>query len=63
MPLEPPIDEIEGIIETGVAELYRGFYRLRKSEQYQREYDTLGSLISMMMEDRDHLRKTYKVNP
>lgn len=63
MPLEPPIDEIEGIIETGVAELYRGFYRLRKSEQYQREYDTMGHLIRMLMEDRDHLRKTYKVNP
>lgn len=59
----PPEDEIEKIIETGVRELYRGFYRLRVSEQYQREYDTMGILISMLMEGRDHLRKTYGVNP
>jgi len=63
MPLEPAIDEIEEIIESGVANLYLGFYRLRKSEQYQREYDTMGRLISMLMEDRDHLRTKHKVNP
>ena len=61
MPLEPAIDEIEEIIEAGVVELYTGFFRLRKSEQYQREYDTMGSIINMLMEDRDHLRKTYGV--
>lgn len=58
-----PEDEIEEIIENAVGELYRGFYRLRKSEQHQREYDTMGSIINMLMEDRDHLRKTYGVNP
>lgn len=63
MPLEPAIDEIEEIIESGVANLYTGFYRLRKSEQFQREYDTMGRLISMLMEDRDHLRRKHKVNP
>lgn len=63
MPLEPPIDEIEGIIETGVMELYRGFYRLRQSEQYQREYDTMGRLINMLMEDREYLRTAHGVNP
>ena len=63
MPLEPAIDEIEEIIETGVGELYRGFHRLRTSEQYQREYDTMGSLINMLMQDRAHLRKTHGVNP
>lgn len=58
-----PEDEIESIIETAVGELYRGFFRLRKLEQYQREYDTMGTIIDMLMKDRDHLRKTYKVNP
>lgn len=58
-----PEDEIEEIIENAVGELYRGFYRLRKSEQYQREYDTMGSIINMLMRDRDHLRTTYGVNP
>lgn len=63
MPIEPPIDEIEGIIETGIGELYRGFYRLGQTEQYQREYDTMGRLINMLMEDRQYLRKTYNIDP
>ena len=58
-----PEDEIEEIIENAVGELYRGFYRLRKSKQYQREYDEMSVIIHMLMQDRDHLRKTYGVNP
>lgn len=58
-----PEDEIEEMIENAVGELYRGFYRLRKSEQYQREYDEMGVIIHMLMQDRDHLRKTYGVKP
>lgn len=63
MPLELAIDEIEEIIENAVGELYLGFHRLRTSEQHQREYDTMGSLINMLMQDRAHLRKTHGVNP
>lgn len=62
MPLEPSIDEIEEIIENAVGELYRGFFRLRDSKQYQREYDTMGTIINMLMMDRDRLRKTHKVD-
>ena len=58
-----PEDEIEEIIENAIAELYCGFFRLRKSEQYQREYDEMGVIIHMLMQDRDHLRKTYGVKP
>lgn len=58
-----PEDKIDSIIENAVGELYRGFFRLRKSEQFQREYDEMGIIINMLMQDRDHLRKTYKVNP
>ena len=58
-----PEDEIDSIIENAVGELYRGFFRLRKLEQFQREYDEMGIIINMLMQDRDHLRKTYKVNP
>jgi len=54
-----PNDEIDTIIENGVGEIYRGFYRLRVSEQYQREYDEMGALLSMLMEDREYLRE-YK---
>lgn len=58
-----PEDEVEEIIENAIAELYLGFFRLRKSEQYQREYDEMGVIIHMLMQDRDHLRKTYGVKP
>lgn len=61
--MEPPEDEIEGIIEEGYARMMLGFYKLRQSGQYQREYDSMGHVINLLMEDRQHLRKTYKVNP
>ena len=57
-----PEDEIEQIIENGLGELFRGFFRLRESGQYQREYDTKGIIINMLMEDRQHLREKHKVN-
>jgi hypothetical protein len=57
------IDEIEMIIENGLGEMFRGFYRLRETCQYQREYDTKGIIISMLMEDRMHLLKTHGVKP
>lgn len=61
--MDEPIDEIEGIIEEGYAKMMLGFYKLRTSGQYQREYDTMGHVINMLMEDRQHIRKTYGVNP
>ena len=56
-----PQDEVESILENGIGELYRGFYRLRQSGQYQREYDMMGQLINMLQEDRAHLRSKYEV--
>jgi len=61
--MEPPIDEIEGIIEDGYAKMMLGFFKLRTSEQYQREYDSMGQVINLLMQDRQHLRQKYKVNP
>lgn len=60
--MEPPIDEIEGILEEGYARMMLAFYKLRKSGQIQREYDSMGHIINLLMEDRQHIRKTYKVN-
>lgn len=54
-------DVIDTIIDNGVAEIYRGFYRLRTSEQYQREYDEMGALLYMLMEDRQWLRENKGV--
>lgn len=51
-------DEIEMMIENAVGELYRGLFRLRKSNQIQREYETMGRIMNMLMEDRDYLRRT-----
>jgi hypothetical protein len=56
-----PEDEIEDIIENGVGEMYRGFFRLRKSGQYQREYDTMGNILMMLQQDRRSLREQYEV--
>lgn len=55
------IKQIETEIETAIGELYRGFFRLRKAEAYQEEYDAMGALMNMLMQDRLHILKTYKV--
>lgn len=59
--MEEPEDEIEAIIENGVMELYLGFFRLRESGQFRREYDTMGSIINMLTADREYLRKSQKI--
>lgn len=50
-------------VEDAVASLFVAFYGLRKAGLYQAEYDAMGTVINMLMTDRDHLRKTYKVMP
>jgi hypothetical protein len=60
--MQPEIEKIEAEIETAIGELYRGFFRLRKAGEYQREYDNMGALLHMLMQDRLHILKTYKVN-
>ena len=57
------IEKIEDEIEAAIGELYRGFYRLRKAEAYQAEFDNMGALLNMLIEDRLHILKTFKVNP
>jgi len=57
------LQEIEKIIENGVGEIYRGFFRLRQAGEYQEEYDSMGAVLNMLMQDRMHLLKTHKVNP
>lgn len=61
--VEQPIDEIEAVIEKAIADLYVGFFRLRKAGLYQREYDTVGTIIDMLTRDRQHLRNVYGVKP
>ena len=54
-------DELEKQLEDAVAELYKVFFRLREAKLYQEEYDSMGTIISMLTEDRQHLRKKYEV--
>jgi len=49
------------LIEEAVARLYLAFYRMRKAGQYQEEYDAMGTIVSMLSADRQHLREKYKV--
>lgn len=58
---EEEFNETKMIIENAVGELYRGYYRLRQGQQYQEEYDCMGALITMLMQDRDYIRKKYNV--
>lgn len=51
------------IIEDAVGKLYQGYFKLRQAKSYQEEYDSMGTLMNMLMKDREHLRNTYGVKP
>ena len=57
------MNKAESIIENAIGELYRGYFKLREAEQYQEEYDSMGTLMNMLMKDRENLRIKYKVKP
>lgn len=56
-------NEADALIEEGYAKMMTGFYRLRKAGLIQDEYDQMGVIISMLSEDRQHIRENYKVHP
>lgn len=49
------------LIEQSLGEMYRGFFRLRNLKAYQEEYDTMGVIIDMLMQDRQVLREKHGV--
>jgi hypothetical protein len=53
----------EQLFEDGYVEIVLGAFLLRKEGKYQEAYDELGHIISLLAEDRQELRKMYKVNP
>ncbi len=55
------LEEIDAIIENGVGEIYRGFFRLRQAGEIQEEYNQMGAILMMLMHDRQRLRTNYKV--
>lgn len=46
-------------VDEAVGQLYAAFYRLRKAGEYKEEYNAMGTLMDMLAQDRDHLRKTH----
>lgn len=55
------IEEANKVIENAIGELYRGYFKLREAKQYQEEYDSMGTLITMLSNDRQFLREKYKI--
>ena len=53
----------EQLFEDGYVEIVLGAFLLRKEGKYQEAYDELGVVIDLIMQDRQELRKMYKVNP
>jgi hypothetical protein len=39
-------------VENAVGDLYRAFFRLRESGEFQVEYDAMTTLINMLQQDR-----------
>lgn len=56
-----PEDKIENEVEEAIGDLYLNFYRMRVAGQYQREYDTMGTIIDMLAQDRQLIREKYGV--
>ena len=55
------VESAEALIEDGVANVYIGLFRLRNAGLYQEEYDSMGALLNMLQQDRQHMREKYKV--
>jgi hypothetical protein len=53
-------EEIEKLIESGVASIYGGLYKYRQAAEYRKEYEAMSTLIIMLQEDRKYLLNKYK---
>lgn len=54
---------VQQLFEDGFADIMLGAFKLRKEGKYQEAYDELGVVLNLIMQDRQELRETYKVNP
>lgn len=55
-------EKLELQVEEAVGQLYAALYKLRQAKLYQEEYDIMGTVIRMLIQDREHLRNKYAVN-
>lgn len=54
------IEDIELQIDETIGQLYYHLYQLRQLKEYQKEYDILGTLSHMLIEDRQTIREKYR---
>jgi hypothetical protein len=54
------VEDIELEIESIIGQLYLRYYQLRQLKEYRREYDLMGTLTHMLIEDRQLLREKYR---
>lgn len=47
------------LIEEAVGNLYAELFKLRQEGKLQEEYDTMGTLVSLLTQDRQHMRVKY----
>jgi len=55
------LEQATEVIENAVGELYRGYFMLRQMNEHKEEYNQMGTLLNMLMQDRDYLRKNHSV--
>lgn len=53
---------IAQLFEDGFVSITLGAYKLRKQGQHQEAYDELGHVIDLLMQDRQDIRKTAKID-
>lgn len=56
-----PNQKLEENVEEAVGNLYAALYNMRKAGLYQEEYDAMGTVIRMMIQDREVLRLKHGV--
>ncbi len=54
------IKELELEIEESIGLLYSKFFQLRQLGEYELEYNLMGTLLQMLLEDRKFIRENYK---
>ena len=50
------------LFEDGFVTITLAAYKLRKEGKHQEAYDGLGHIINLLMQDRQDIRKTAKIN-
>lgn len=46
-------------IEEGVGLIWGALYRLRQAGEYKEEYNSMGAILNMLMQDRAHLKSIH----